>query len=155
MARPHKSRKVSNPPPMKGFKPYGLPLCETERITMSFEEFESIRLIDYDLLPQEQAAELMEVSRPTITRIYNQARKVIARAFVEGKAIEIDGGNYEFDKDWFRCNKCYKLIQGLENHIKCRKCKSFGQNELVPLNKTAGEQDSQNTKEELTASVVS
>lgn len=37
---------------------------------------------------QEQAAECMNVSRPTLTRIYEAARKAIAKAFVEGKAID-------------------------------------------------------------------
>jgi uncharacterized protein len=39
----------------------------------------------------------MSVSRPTITRIYNKALKQIAIAFVDGKAIEIEGGNYLLD----------------------------------------------------------
>jgi uncharacterized protein len=134
MSRPQKSRKVFNPPKMKGFKPFGLPLCESESVKLSFEEFESIKLISYDQLSQEQAAEQMDVSRPTITRIYNKALKTIAKAFVEGLAIEIEGGNYIFDKDWFRCKKCYKLIDGIENHVKCKNCKLYSENELISLN---------------------
>jgi hypothetical protein len=59
---------------------------------------------------------------------------LIAKAFVEGKAIEIQGGSFEFDKEWFRCRKCYKLIQGLENHSRCQDCSLFGDNELVKIN---------------------
>jgi len=134
MSRPQKSRKICNPPKMKGFKPFGLPLCEIEKVTLKYEEYESLKLVDYDMLSQEQASELMNVSRPTFTRIYNKAIKTIAKAFVEGKAIEIDGGNYQFEKDWFRCGKCFKLIEGVENHVKCKDCKKFGVEELVNLN---------------------
>ena len=33
-------------------------------------------------------------------------------------AIIIEGGNVEFKNDWYKCKKCFKLIQGIENHIK-------------------------------------
>jgi len=134
MARPHKSRKISNPPKMLGFRPYGIPLCKIEPVILKFEEFESIRLINYNNLPQDKAAELMNVSRPTFTRIYNKALEQIAKSFVEGKAIEIEGGNYLLEKDWYRCKKCFKLIEGLENHFKCKNCTSYGENELVRIN---------------------
>ena len=134
MARPQKCRKICNPPKMKGFKPYGMPMCKIEPVILKLEEYESIRLVNYNRLPQDQAAIQMNVSRPTFTRIYNSALELIAKAFVEGKAIEIEGGNYELEKDWYRCKKCYKLIEGLENHFKCKDCRVFGENELVKLN---------------------
>ena len=131
MARPQKNRKIVNPPPMSGFKPYGYPLCKIETIRLTFEEYESIRLVNYEMLSQEIAAEHMDVSRPTLTRIYNKAIKTIAKAFIECKAIEIEGGNYQLDQDWFKCRKCHKLIQGLENHIKCVNCIMYNKSELV------------------------
>jgi uncharacterized protein len=134
MARPHKCRKISNPPKMKGFRPYGMPLCKIETETLKFEEYESIKLVSYDRLPQDQAAVQMNVSRPTFTRIYNRALELVAKALIEGKAIEIEGGDYEFDKEWYRCRKCFKLIEGLENHTKCKNCTLYGANELVKLN---------------------
>jgi predicted DNA-binding protein (UPF0251 family) len=133
MARPQKSRKVLSPPKMKGFKPYGMPLCKDEPVLMKFEEYESLKLVNYDGLQQDQAAQQMNVSRPTFTRIYNRALKLIANSFVEGKAIEIQGGNFEFDKEWFRCKKCYKLVEGLENHVRCQNCNLFGDSELVKI----------------------
>jgi predicted DNA-binding protein (UPF0251 family) len=134
MARPRKSRKIVNPPKMIGFQPFGMPSCEIEPVKLKFEEYESIRLINYELLDQDKAAEQMNVSRPTFTRIYNNALKQIARSFVEGNAIEIEGGSYQFEKDWYRCKKCYKLIQGLENHSRCEGCNVYGKNELIKLN---------------------
>jgi uncharacterized protein len=135
MARPEKNRKVGSPPLMKGFKPYGIPMCKIETIRLSFEEYESVRLVNYEMMMQESAAELMNISRPTLTRIYNKALKTIARAFIEGKAIEIEGGNYELEDDWYRCRKCFKLIQGMENHVKCKDCPVYNKNELVNLSK--------------------
>ena len=134
MARPFKNRKICHPPLMKGFKPFGVPLCEIETIRMTFEEYESIRLVIYEVLSQEKAAELMNISRPTLTRIYNKALKNIAKAFIDGNAIKIDGGSYEFDKDWYRCRKCYKLIEGIDNHVKCKDCLDYNVNELTNLN---------------------
>jgi len=134
MSRPQKSRKITNPPKMKGFKPFGMPLCEIEGLQLTFEEYESIKMVNYDMLPQDQAAEQMNVSRPTFTRIYNKALKIIAKAFVEGSAIEIEGGNYELEREWYRCKRCFKLIEGIENHTKCKDCPIFGMDELIPLN---------------------
>lgn len=133
MPRPQKIRKLCNPPHMKGFKPFGTLACKAETIQLTFEEYESIKLINYDMLSQEQAAEQMAVSRPTITRIYNKALKTIAEAFVEGKVVLIEGGNYKFEKEWFRCRKCYKLIEGLENHERCKNCSSYNSDELVRI----------------------
>jgi uncharacterized protein len=119
---------------MKGFKPYGMKQCDIRTVILKYEEFESIRLVDYDLLSQDFAAKQMNISRPTFTRIYNRALKTIAKAFIEGKAIEIEGGNYEMDKEWYRCRKCFKLIEGLENHTKCKNCTLYEKNELIKLN---------------------
>ena len=134
MARPRKVRKIFNPPKMKGFMPYGMQSLATKPVRLKFEEFESIRLINYEMLSQDAAARQMNISRPTFTRIYNRALKIIAKSFAEGKPVNIEGGNYQLDKDWYRCRKCYKLIQGLENHFKCEDCTAYGENELIKLN---------------------
>lgn len=119
---------------MKGFRPFGMQSCVKESLKLKYEEYESLRLVNYKMLPQDAAAKEMNVSRPTFTRIYNKALKLIAQSFVEGKSIEIEGGNYQFDKDWYRCRKCYKLIAGIENHSKCKDCTAYGESELIKLN---------------------
>jgi len=134
MPRPFRNRKIYDPPKMSGFKPFGMPLCEIKSVKLQFDEYESIKLVDYEHSSQILAAKKMNISRPTFTRIYNSALKKIAKAFVECLAIEIEGGNVEFEKDWYKCTKCFKLIEGLENHIKCNNCESFSKNELVNLN---------------------
>jgi predicted DNA-binding protein (UPF0251 family) len=119
---------------MKGFGPFGMVSCTRGSVRLKYEEYESLRLVNYEMMSQDRASEKMNISRPTFTRIYNKALNQIAKAFIEGKSIEIEGGNYKFDKEWYRCRKCYKLIQGIENHTRCKDCTSYGEGELVRLN---------------------
>ena len=134
MPRPKQDRKIDSPPLMQGFKPFGIPRKLQSAVALFFDEYEAIRLLDYEGMNQDKAAELMNVSRPTLTRIYEKARKTIAQALVEGKMITIEGGNVRFDRQWFRCKRCFKLIDGLENHIPCKDCKNFCTDELTPIN---------------------
>jgi predicted DNA-binding protein (UPF0251 family) len=136
MARPKQDRKICNPPLMQGFKPYGIARHLQSSVSLQYDEYETIRLLDYDGMNQDQAAEQMNVSRPTLTRIYEKARKTIAQALVDGKMIVIEGGNVDFGRQWFRCRKCHKLVDGVENHIPCKDCKSFSNEELAPINNT-------------------
>ncbi|QXP64043.1 DUF134 domain-containing protein [Polaribacter sp. HaHaR_3_91] len=134
MPRPHKKRKVNHPPKMLGFKPFGIRFCDTEHVDMQYEEYEAVKLVIYDNLSQDAAAEKMEVSRPTLTRIYNSALKKIGQGFVEGKSIVIKGGNFEFEKDWYKCKTCFKLIDGVTNPTTCGDCPANDKDELVNLN---------------------
>ena len=72
------------------FKPCGDPARELEFEVLSKDEMEAIRLADFEGLYQEDAAKEMEVSRPTFSRILANARKKIANALINGKAIEIE-----------------------------------------------------------------
>lgn len=119
---------------MHGFKPFGIAFCDIEHVIMQYEEYETVKLVIYDDLPQDLAADRMEVSRPTLTRIYNSALKKIGQAFVEGKSIIIKGGDFEFEKDWYKCKRCFKLTSGIENHTKCGDCPNSDKDELVNLN---------------------
>lgn len=133
MPRPKQRRWVSGPPLMQGFKPFGIPRGRLGSVILLMDEYESVRLLDYEGLSQEQAAERMRVSRPTLTRIYEQARKTIAEALVEGKMIRIEGGDVLFDCEWFRCRRCHRLVNGKENHARCKGCAMYGDDELIPL----------------------
>ena len=119
---------------MQGFKPFGIAVCDAEHIILQYDEYETIKLLIYDKLLQNEAAKSMGISQPTLTRIYNRALIKIAQAFVEGKSIIIEGGNFEFEKDWYKCKKCFKLIEGLENHVKCSGCNRYSTEELINLN---------------------
>lgn len=125
-------RKITMPPPMEGFKPFGIPMRELEPVILLYEEFEAIRLADYEDLTQEQAAEKMNISRPTFTRLYEKARKTIAKAFVEGKAIIISGGNYVTDDYWYKCQSCNETMVSMKPARHCRTCDS---EEIQQINK--------------------
>jgi predicted DNA-binding protein (UPF0251 family) len=109
---------------MEGYKPFGVPMRELESVVLSFEEYEALRLADYEDLTQEEAARRMDISRPTFTRLYDRARKNIARAFVEGKAIIIRGGTFVAEEYWYRCNNCYETIVSPKQETNCNKCHS-------------------------------
>ncbi len=102
-------RKVLNPPIIKGFMPFGGSKNETEKspVILLFEEYEAIRLCDYDMVNHHEASVIMGVSRPTFTRIFASARQKIAKAFVEGLPMTIEGGKVYFDSDWYHCNHCH------------------------------------------------
>jgi predicted DNA-binding protein (UPF0251 family) len=118
-------RKIGSPPVLKGYKPIGLPYNETHTTSILYEEIEALRLADYTGLKQEEAARLMNVSRPTFTRIYSACLKKLAKAFTEGRSIVIEGGNVEFDKQWYRCNDCTTVFHHSEkNQNECIHCKS-------------------------------
>jgi predicted DNA-binding protein (UPF0251 family) len=104
MPRKQKQRKVFLPPLLKGFKAIGKNI--TDSVELNLDEYEVIKLLDYEDLNQLDAADIMGVSRPTLTRIYNRARKKIAVALAEGKNISISGGNVCFDENWFVCISC-------------------------------------------------
>jgi predicted DNA-binding protein (UPF0251 family)/predicted Fe-Mo cluster-binding NifX family protein len=82
-------------PDVTYFKPAGIPLRVLEEIDLSIEEAEALRLKDLEGLEQEQGAEKMNISRPTFQRVLATARKKVADALLNGKAIKIGGGNFE------------------------------------------------------------
>jgi predicted DNA-binding protein (UPF0251 family) len=94
MPRPRKPRFVSGYPTLTAFIPEGVPV--TGEVSLSVEEFEAVRLSDFEGLDQESAANLMEVSRQTYGRILARARHCISEALITGKALKIEGGDYEF-----------------------------------------------------------
>lgn len=90
MSRPKKERCIRCQPNALYFKPRGIPLIQLEEVGLSLDELEAIRLADYEGLYHEQAAEKMKISRPTFGRILGEARRKLAEALVEGKALRIE-----------------------------------------------------------------
>jgi len=103
MPRPRKSRRVAFLPAITYFKPTGVPMRVLEEVVLSMEEIEAIRLKDFEGLEQAEAAERMNISRPTFQRMLTSTRQKIADALYNGKAIKIAGGNYEMSPLRFRC----------------------------------------------------
>lgn len=124
MSRPKRKRLITSPPLMEGFKPFGVPIMELEPVILFFEEFETIRLLDFLGMTQAEAAREMAISRPTLTRIYEKARRNIAEAFVNGKVIFIEGGDYHTDEFWYRCEECHQFLIGEFEIKSCSFCQS-------------------------------
>lgn len=119
-------RKIVAPPNFKGYKPYGTNTAEKEPIELLYEEYEAIKLADYDFMNHLEAAELMRVSRPTFARIYESARRKISKALVETREIKTVFGNATFDKSWHLCNHCharFTIPKTVKNHT-CPLCRS-------------------------------
>ena len=129
-----KYRKVFEPPRIKGFKPYGGELYyEGEEVILLYEEYESIKLCDYDFNTHHQASEMMNVSRPTFTRIYSLARQKVAKAFVEGKKITIQGGKVYYDSNWYKCNNCNCYFNNPFKEQKITECPLCKKNNITQI----------------------
>lgn len=107
MPRQRRLRKVVAPPGFKGFRPYGSSNNRNTDIELLYEEYEAIKLADYDFLNHQEASEIMGVSRSTFARIYETARRKIAKALVETRQIRAVYGNAIMDNNWHVCNICH------------------------------------------------
>ncbi len=126
-------RKVLNPPLIKGMKPYGhtVESIDQTSVTLLYEEYEALRMCDYDMINHHQASELMMVSRPTFTRIYASARQKIAQALVEGRPIAIEGGKVYFDSDWYQCDYCKCHFNNPEKDKEVKECPLCGESQVL------------------------
>ncbi|MCK4521304.1 MAG: DUF134 domain-containing protein [Nanoarchaeota archaeon] len=95
MPRPIICRRVWFQPGVTYFKPAGIRITGLNEVVLTMGEFEAIRLKDFEVIDQEKAAKKMNISQPTFHRLILSARKKIADALVNGKAIRIEGGNYK------------------------------------------------------------
>jgi len=128
MVRPKHCRRIASLPGSSLFKPAGIPACSLEEVVLAVDEFEALRLADYEALYQEQAAERMRVSRQTFGRIVETARKKVAQALVEGLVLRIEGGEVEMAKmRTFKCADCqhvWEVAFGTGRPTGCPACQS-------------------------------
>lgn len=92
MARPSKCRRICMEPAYERFSPEGIPAGE--RVVLTLDEYETIRLIDLEKMTHVECAAQMGVARSTVSDIYETAREKIADSIVNGKVMLIAGGNY-------------------------------------------------------------
>lgn len=119
------SRHVQSAPVIKGFRPFGRFGNRKQKIVLSLDEYEVIRLLDYEHLNQEEAAVKMQISRSTLTRIYERARIKFATALVEGSILLIEGGEINLKNHMYHCNHCHNEIQSSEAEVLlCPQCNS-------------------------------
>ncbi len=97
--RPKKTRWVKCDPSERLFKPQTRSNSPAKVIVLTLDEFEAIRLLDFEGLSQQEASEKMRIHRSTVSRIAASARKKLTQALVEIKTIKIEGG-------------CCKVIKG-------------------------------------------
>ena len=108
MARPRKCRTVCHFPQTLAFYPEGAARDE-EPVTMSVEEYETIRLIDGEGLSQEQCSDQMGIARTTVQQIYAAARQKLARMLVQSRPLKIGGGDYRLcSGSNAGCPKCFR-----------------------------------------------
>ena len=91
MPRPRRCRRICREPEYVLFEPDGIAAAET--VTLTLDEYEAIRLMDREKKTHEQCAALMDISRTTVTEIYERARAKIADCLVTGKRLAIAGGD--------------------------------------------------------------
>ena len=108
MVRPQKDRQVAFNPEISYFKPRGIPMFDLQEVYLKVDELEAIRLSDLIGMSHEDAGRRMGVSRATFGRIIQQARQTVADALINGKAINVEGGNYKIvgNSRIFQCFSC-------------------------------------------------
>jgi uncharacterized protein len=111
MPRPIRCRKIGRLPDCVYYKPAGVPGRFLEEVTLTFDEFEALRLADFEGLYQEDAAKQMKISRQTFGNILSAAHRKVAECLLKGKALKIEGGRIEMPARQFKCADCGHLWQ--------------------------------------------
>jgi uncharacterized protein len=101
-----------------------------DEVVITIDEFEALRLADFQALSHEEAATKMKISRATFGRIIEKARQTLVDAIVNGKAIRIEGGNYRMGKMFeFQCRSCnrsWKFSTVATERKNCPRCRRSG-----------------------------
>jgi len=126
--KPRKKRDVLYPPGIQYFKPHGIPMNKLNTICVTVDEYEAIRLADYEKLKHEEAAIKMNISRPTFTRLLESAHNKIGDAIINGKAVSIEGGDFNFLGNRYQCRTCgysWNIEKSRSPNASCPNCSSF------------------------------
>lgn len=133
MPRPCKRRRICAMPGCGRFGPKGNwegQEMDRPAITMTLDEYESIRLIDLEGMTQEQCAAQMGVARTTAQAIYNSARAKLAECLVGGRELVIEGGNYQLcDGQAKGCSRCRHRCRKNDGESSTRPCHTATGNE--------------------------
>ena len=136
MPRRKKCRMIGEMPGVLFFKPRGIPTSDLEIVELSMDELEAIKLKDMVGLDQEECAEKMGISRPTFHRILTKARRKIADAMINGKAIKLDENVKLINARRVRCRNCmheFTIPHG--RRVVDVTCPSCGSGEFESLHK--------------------
>lgn len=120
MARPRKHRRICHIPSVNE---YNNGKSKNGAISITVDEYEAIRLIDYIGLTQQECAKQMQVARSTITAIYDSARYKISSSIVADKSLNVSGGDFEICENANHCcGQCGKNKCGRCRHGSCERC---------------------------------
>ena len=114
--RPKKVRYIQRMPRVNQFSPRGK-AGRPDEIELSLDQFEAIKLADYQGFSQEQGALAMRVSRSSFGRILRKARKIVSEALVDGKIIKIRMGDAQVGvrKSDFTKDSLIEEVEGFRN----------------------------------------
>ena len=128
MARPQKERVICAMPSLRRFCADTTP--ESECVILTLDEYEALRLHDLEHLEQSQVASQMLISRPTVASLLNSAHQKIADVLVNGKTLEIRGGNCRVCEIGGACPK--EKTEGVcEKRHRCKaSCRCCGENHI-------------------------
>lgn len=120
MARPKKHKRICAEPPERLFNSGKK---SKELVSLTVDEYETIRLIDYKGLTQQECARQMQVARSTVTSIYESARFKFSDSIINDKAINVHGGDYEeCSNSKTCCGHCGKSRCKRCRHGSCENC---------------------------------
>jgi uncharacterized protein len=116
------------------YKPKGIPASELEVTVLTLDEYEALKLADYEQRYQEQAAEKMHISRQTFGRIVESAHYKISAALINGHAIRIEGGEIAVrNNKKYLCRCCMRISEhaGIKQPVKsCPHCKRINKPQI-------------------------
>lgn len=126
MPRPQYNRIINEPPLYSHFKPMGVKGENVKQIVLTLDEFEAFRLADQLDYSHAQAADEMEISRSTFSRLIQKARKKIADFIILGGVLTIGGGSVHFRVNILHCKDCGHMfkVKFEENISECPECQS-------------------------------
>jgi predicted DNA-binding protein (UPF0251 family) len=93
MPMPRKHKCCQFTPVHSVFKPRSIPTHRLDQVVLPVEFMETVLLCDLLGLDQEAAGQCMGVSRGTVQRYVNEARRRIADALINGKALMLESAN--------------------------------------------------------------
>jgi uncharacterized protein len=126
MSRPQYNRIVNEPPLFSHFKPVGVREQDSKQISLTLDEFEAFRLADQLGYSHALAADEMEISRSTFSRLIEKARKKIADFIILGGVLNIGGGAVHFRVNILQCRDCGHMFRVQFDHdiSECPECHS-------------------------------
>ncbi|QEN09486.1 DUF134 domain-containing protein [Oceanispirochaeta crateris] len=123
MGRNEIVRSVNSPPRFFRFNAEDSPTSQKKPIELHLDEYEALRLADKLNYDHKDASRIMNISRPTFTRLLNRARKKAADFLTDGGPLEIAGGRILFASNVYCCKTCHRPFQVEPGEaISCPRC---------------------------------